>query len=180
MTYDDNTKKQFPSSHEMMVSRVWPDWKIIKRLGRGAYGVVYEVERDDVVRSRAALKIISFPQMESDLDALRTNEGLTEPEVETYLNHVKENFVREIQIMFSFRGLQNIVSVEDYKVLPRSEGPGFDILIRMELLTSLTEYMKENRLSEEEVIRLGTEICTALEMCAKKHVIHRDVKPDNI
>ena len=30
------------------------------------------------------------------------------------------------------------------------------------------------------MVKLGSDICTALEICAKRNVIHRDIKPENI
>ena len=50
----------------------------------------------------------------------------------------------------------------------------------MELLTPFTEYIKTTKLSEKDVIKLGCDICSALEMCEKKGIIHRDIKPENI
>ena len=82
--------------------------------------------------------------------------------------------------MESFKGFQNIVSVEDYKVVERTDRVGWDIYIRMELLTPLNTYISDKTLSEREVIGLGCDICSALERCAQRKVIHRDIKPDNI
>ena len=38
----------------------------------------------------------------------------------------------------------------------------------------------EERMNQEEIIRLGIEICQALEVCHKENVLHRDIKPENI
>lgn len=47
----------------------WPDWKIVKYLGGGAYGKVYEIERDLIgIREKSALKIISRPKEASELE----------------------------------------------------------------------------------------------------------------
>ncbi len=54
------------------------------------------------------------------------------------------------------------------------------IYIRMELLTPFNNYVCNKNLSEKEVIKLGVDICTALELCVRRHIIHRDVKPENI
>ncbi|MCR4655916.1 MAG: protein kinase [Lachnospiraceae bacterium] len=35
-------------------------------------------------------------------------------------------------------------------------------------------------LPEKAVLKLGVDICSALEICAMKKVIHRDIKPENI
>ena len=55
----------------------------------------------------------------------------------------------------------------------------YDILIRMELLTPLSEYF-ENGIDEKDVIRLGIDICKALEICQQYEIVHRDIKPENI
>ena len=56
----------------------------------------------------------------------------------------------------------------------------WDIYIRMELLTPLNSFLSEHKLTEKEVVKLGSDICTTLEICAKRNVIHRDIKPENI
>ena len=112
--------------------------------------MVYEaVRRDYQVESRAAVKVISIPQNETDLDSLRS-EGLTEDATRTYLEGVVNDFVSEIQLMESFKGIQNIVSVEDYKVVEREGETGWDIYIRMELLTPLNAYLSEHKLTEKK------------------------------
>ena len=39
---------------------------------------------------------------------------------------------------------------------------------------------KEEKLTEEDVLRLGIDLCRALEYCQKQNIIHRDIKPENI
>ena len=159
---------------------VWPEWQIVREIGRGTFGVVYEAARQEhSVTSRSAIKVISIPQNQSEVDSLRS-EGLTKNETRTYLQGVVNDFISEIQIMESFKGVQNIVSVEDYKVVEREQEIGWEIYIRMELLTPFTDYIRGRELSEKEVIKLGCDICTALELCEKRGVIHRDIKPENI
>lgn len=159
---------------------VWPEWQIVREIGRGTFGVVYEAARQEhSVTSRSAIKVISIPQNQSEVDSLRS-EGLTRNETRTYLQGVVNDFISEIQIMESFKGVQNIVSVEDYKVVEREQEIGWEIYIRMELLTPFTSYIRGRELSEKDVIKLGCDICTALELCEKRGVIHRDIKPENI
>ena len=93
---------------------------------------------------------------------------------------VVDDFVNEIRIMESFKGSANIVNVEDYKVIGKADGVGWDIYIRMELLTPFNTYIKDRILTKKDVIRFGCDICSALERCAMRKVIHRDIKPDNI
>jgi len=162
------------------IGHVWPEWQIEKQLGRGSYGVVYQaVRRDNNVESHAAIKIISIPSDSSEIDSLRS-EGLDLDGTRTYFKEIVDDFVGEIQLMESLKGIQNIVSVEDYKVIEKTDAIGWDIYIRMELLTPFNNYICDKTLTEAEVIKIGTDICTALELCSQRRIIHRDIKPENI
>ncbi len=164
-----------------LIKQVWPEWEIEgNALGRGSFGVVYKgVRRDHNVESYAAIKVISIPADPAEVDSLRS-EGLNADEARTYFQDIVNDFVSEIQLMESLKGLQNIVSIEDYKVIEKTGEIGWNICIRMELLTPFSAYIRNKRLSEQEVIKLGCDICTALEICSKRNIIHRDVKPENI
>ena len=163
-----------------LLNRIWPEWTVEKQLGKGSYGTVYQAVRTDHnVRSCAAIKVISIPQDPSELDSLRS-EGLGLNGTRTYLQELVNDFVGEIQLMESLKGVQNIVSVEDYKVVEKTQALGWDILIRMELLTPFNTYAGERILPEDEVIRLGIDICSALQICGRRNIIHRDIKPENI
>ena len=163
------------------LKQIWPEWQIEGRpLGKGSFGVVYKaVRRDHGVESYAAIKVISIPTDSFEVDSLRS-EGLDMNATRTYLQGIVNDFVSEIQLMESLKGVQNIVSVEDYKVVEKIGEIGWHIYIRMELLTSFNAYTCDKKLTEEEIIKLGCDICTALEICAKRNIIHRDIKPENI
>lgn len=162
------------------LSMVWPEWQIEKQIGKGSFGVVYQAIRQDTnLTSYAAIKVITIPQDSSEVEMIR-GEGLDENATRTYFQNVVNDFVNEIQLMESFKGIQNIVSVEDYKVIPKEDEIGWDIYIRMELLKPFNSYIQENTLTEQDVIKLGYDICSALEICGQKNIIHRDIKPENI
>lgn len=178
----DGTKKQGGSKMITdILKRIWPEWELEEKpLGRGSYGVVYKaVRRDHGVESYAAIKVISIPADPAEVDSLRS-EGLDMNATRTYLQGIVNDFVSEIQLMESLKGIQNIVSVEDYKVVEKADEIGWDIFIRMELLTPFNTYICDKTLPEAEVIKLGCDICTALEICGKRNIIHRDIKPENI
>lgn len=164
-----------------VLKQIWPEWDIEgKPLGKGSYGVVYKaVRRDHNVESYAAIKVISIPADSSEVDSLRS-EGLDINATRTFLHGIVDDFVSEIQLMESLKGIQNIVSVEDYKVVEKVDEVGWDIYIRMELLPPLNTYICDKNLTECDVIKLGCDICTALEICSQRNIIHRDIKPENI
>lgn len=162
------------------IEKIWPEWKVVERIGSGAYGSVYKAVRSDHnLTSSAAIKVISIPKDASEMESLRSD-GMTQDGTRTYLQGIVDDFVNEIQLMETLKGIQNIVSVEDYKVVERTGEIGWDIYIRMELLTPFNDWKGTRTLSEAEVIRLGIDICSALEICEKKQIIHRDIKPENI
>ena len=157
----------------------YDDWTIIKRLGSGNFGSVYEIERKDFGVYKAALKVISIPQNPDDVyDVLSS--GMSEQSVSDYYNSMVQDIVTEIELMYKLKGMTNIVSYEHHKVIPHEDSIGWDIYIRMELLTPLEKHIHNNPLSEADVVRLGIDICRALERCHKLKVIHRDIKPANI
>ena len=47
-------------------------------------------------------------------------------------------------------------------------------------MTSLTDILQTEALWGRDFLKLGMDICKALEVCSQYNVIHRDIKPDNI
>ncbi len=158
----------------------WPDWTITAYLGGGGYGKVYQIERTvSGLQEEAALKIISRPADDQEIEAYYDNGYDAESMVATYTDEL-QRYVKEYQMMRELQGQSNIVSCDDFAVVPREDGIGGSIFIRMELLTPLPKAVKKEMLSEEQVIRLGKDICRALILCEERNIIHRDIKPDNI
>lgn len=157
-------------------------WYLKKELGSGAYGSVFEVERKDEYGSmNAAMKIISIPASESELESFRKeNYTLTDSEVADYYHSFVDEFYKECQMMSQLKGYTNIVSYEDHDIKPKKGTIGWDIFIRMELLTPLNEHFSKKKYTKNEVIKLGIDICRALEVCQEKSIIHRDIKAGNI
>ena len=159
---------------------VWPEWEAVREIGRGSFGTVYEaVRREYGIESRAAIKCISIPAEDDDPERYR-REGLDETAIRETYRRIAEDVIREIEFMQSVKDSPNIVGIEDYKVVGKKDSPGWDIFIRMELLTPLTEWLCDRETSEADAVRLGTDLCRALEACGRMQIIHRDIKPENI
>jgi serine/threonine-protein kinase len=160
---------------------LWGTWQIESLLGEGSYGKVYKVSRREFGKTYySAVKIISVPRNETELHELKSEELLNDSSLREFLFASVKDIVTEIDLLREFQGNSNIVNFQDHMIVERTDGIGWDILIRMELLTSLFNHMAQAPLSQEEIVKLGIHICRALELCARKSIIHRDIKPGNI
>lgn len=159
---------------------MFKDWKIEKCIGKGSFGKVYEIHREDFGHVyKAALKVIKIPQERAEVETA-INDGMTAENVTEYFYGMVEKIVEEFALMSRLKGNSTIVSYEDHHVEKNADGFGWTIYIRMELLTPLYQYIKTNQVTVKDIIQLGIDMCQALEICQKYNIIHRDIKPENI
>ena len=160
----------------------WPGWKTVDLIGRGSFGAVYEIERklfdDDEEPERAALKVISIPQNDSDIEEMY-NDGYDEESVTSAFHSHLKSIVAEYSLMRKMNSSSNIVNCDDVSIVPHDNGIGWDIYIKMELLTPLAKSLPA-QIPEELAVRIAMDLCSALELCRKYNIIHRDIKPQNI
>ena len=155
-------------------------WHITHQIGEGSFGKVFELEREDFgVTYKAALKAITIPASQSEVEDMLA-EMTDEASVKTYYGTFVKELVEESALMSRLKGNSNIVSYENHQVIEHKEGVGWDVLIQMELLTPLNRYIKEHTVTRQDIIKLGIDLCKALELCQKFNIIHRDIKPENI
>lgn len=164
----------------MDIGKIWNGWEVEKLIGEGSFGKVYKIVRKDFGHTYvAALKVIQIPQSLAELDTIR-HEGMSEESVTTYYMSMVEEIVEEFVLMSKLKGITNIVSYEDHAVVPMENSFGWEIYIRMELLSPLFEYIEKHTFDTKEIVQMGIDICTALEVCQEYNIIHRDIKPENI
>ena len=158
---------------------IWPDWEVVRLIGQGSSGAVYEIERDVFGhKDKAALKVISIPQKNSDVDDL-VSDGYDDASITKHFKSYLQDIVKEYSMMAEMKGCANIVYCDDVKYVQHSDGVGWDIFIKMELLTTLPKAIGKT-VSDEQTVAIAKDICNALSFCEKHSVLHRDVKPQNI
>ena len=158
------------------------NWYLKRFVGEGGFAKVFEIVRSDFGNEYvSAMKIITVSKTKSEINSMRS-EGMTDGEIREYLRGIVEDTVREIRLMYKLKGNGNIVGYEDHAVMEHEDGMGWDILIKMEYLTSLSDYIQQRKgqIAKRDVLKLGIDICKALELCQKYNIIHRDIKADNI
>ena len=158
---------------------VWPGWETVRLIGRGSFGAVYEIEREVFGhKEKAALKHIPIPQSNSDIEEL-LSDGYDEESITSRFEGYLHDIVREYSLMAEMKGCANIVYCDDVKYVQRDDSLGWDIFIKMELLTPLTKVIGKT-VPDEQVVKIGADICSALAFCEKRKLLHRDIKPQNI
>ena len=159
---------------------VFNDWVIVREIGKGATGCVFEIQKTGTdAEIRSALKVIQIPRSQSDVKAVMA-EGMSWLSAISYFSDFVDEIRNEIRTMVLLKEHPNIVSYEDHCIIEHPDEIGWDILIKMELLMPMTDWMMENPMDEATVIRFGQEISSALGFAAAHRLIHRDVKPGNI
>ncbi|MBY0552180.1 MAG: serine/threonine protein kinase [Candidatus Obscuribacterales bacterium] len=131
-------------------------FRIVRKLGEGGFGEVYEAVDEPLARS-VAIKILK-PSSMTNAESRR-------------------RFLREGKILSKLRA-KDLVQLFSVNM---SED-GFLYMV-MELISgrTLREKLNESpKLPEEEVLNLATATVHALSVLAGANIIHRDLKPDNI
>ena len=158
----------------------FPGWEVVRKIGEGSFGGVYEIQRKlpDGRVETAALKKMSIPRDQEEVYVLQS-QSFSGEQITAYFKKQMEELVREYLFMQKLSGCPNVVSCQDVRYSPHEDGIGWDIYIRMELLRPLKKALGQEY-REETVLKLGLDLCNALKACQKKNIIHRDIKPENI
>lgn len=158
----------------------FPGWEVVRKLGQGSFGGVYEIQRTlpDGRVEKAALKKLSVPRDSGEIEEFRSQSFSTESITEHYKDQMSD-LVREYSLMQELSSCKNIVACHDVRYTRQSNGIGWDVYIRMELLQPLKQVLPV-AYSETTVLKLGLSLCNALRACQKYNIIHRDIKPENI
>ncbi|MBI2432607.1 MAG: protein kinase, partial [Candidatus Hydrogenedentes bacterium] len=134
-------------------------YEILKKLGRGAMGIVYE-GRDPNIGRRVAIKTARRDLMEAA--------GIAD--------EMKQRFLREAQVAGALSH-PNIITIYD---ADEEDGIAY---IAMEFLEggNLQDLIDaQERLSPQKIVKIGAMLCKALSVVHAQGIIHRDIKPANI
>ncbi|MFT5289856.1 MAG: serine/threonine protein kinase/tetratricopeptide (TPR) repeat protein [Planctomycetota bacterium] len=133
------------------------DYQILRQIGSGGMGVVYEAQQS-APRRRVALKLLN--PMQSTGDALR-------------------RFKREAELLGR---LQHPGIAQIFEASTFDAGHGRQPYFAMELVDGLpiTDYANAEDLDNVERLALLAELCDVIQYAHERGVIHRDLKPANI
>ena len=145
----------FPEPKQINLGEKIAGYNLVRELGHGGMGVVFEAEQQEPVRRTVALKVIK-------------------PGVDT--REVIERFNAERQAL-SMMNHPNIA-----KVLEAGSTELGRPFFVMELVNGkpITAYCDEKKLTPTQRLELFLPVCHAIQHAHQKGIIHRDIKPSNV
>jgi tetratricopeptide (TPR) repeat protein/tRNA A-37 threonylcarbamoyl transferase component Bud32 len=131
-------------------------YTILKNLGEGGKGVVYKV-RDTILNRVVAIKMLK--------SAVTAGEGYS-------------RFIREAQATAKLNH-PNIVSIYDIGQEDETQFFVIEFVPGMDL-HDLVKTSPDGRCDIQTTLRIGIDVCKALQYAHAHGVLHRDIKPENI
>lgn len=169
-------------THLDILKKIWSDWSIIEKLGEGSFGQVFKARKERFgVTQEAAIKVVRIPGDDVELKRVQSGYGLNEQELKEYFYPEVEKLKKEIVLMQELGEDSHIVRILDFEIIDAPDAiVGWYILIRMELLECLENYIKRADITVADVVAVGEDVLTSLEVCEERNIIHRDIKPANL
>ena len=141
-----------------LIGRILHDThRLVRRIGQGGMGVVYEARHARLPNQRFAVKVL-HPRLLEDPTAYR-------------------RFKREAEISSQI-GHPNIIFVTDFYDTP--EGQPCIVMEFLEGESLAARMRRAGRLPPHEVTFIVSQVANALQAVHDQGVIHRDLKPANI
>ncbi len=131
-------------------------YRILRRIGEGGMGLVYEAEHA-VIEKRVAIKVLR-------------EDFSKKPEV-------VERFRQEAKSA-SRIGHENIIDISDFGETPQGQGYFVMEFLHGQDLADLLA--KEGTLPADRAVHILSQCCRALGAAHGKGIVHRDIKPENV
>ena len=160
------------------------DFRIIREIGRGGMGVVYEAHQVSLDR-RVALKVLPFA---ATLDDRQLRRFENEARAAAQLHHgnivpvyaVGKERGTHFYAMQLIDGRTLAAVIDELRQTPLTKAPAHPAGDTMKGAASITYHSVESKQFFRSVANIGTQAADALDYAHQMGVVHRDVKPANL
>lgn len=135
------------------IQNFWPEWHQMEAVGSGSSGRVFSIVRSDGQREESA--IMKVIETQDDPAAVE----------------------QRVRSVMALRFGPNMLGLDAYHLEPVDGQNPTTLYMRSEYLPSLEQMGLPK---QEEAVRLGIEISSALSFCEEHGTIHGNIKPSNI
>ncbi len=152
-------------------------WYVETKTSEGKSSKFYKVFRTDgIQKDYLGLKTVKFPSSDRELsNAIASGKYQN---VDEYLDILQQSVSKNMSIMCSLSYHKNIVSLQNFTII--REPSCFYVLMLVELLNPLSEYLSFENVSKSDIVNIGKDICRAMEAFREKGIIHHNITPENI
>ncbi|MBQ8502928.1 MAG: protein kinase [Clostridia bacterium] len=152
-------------------------WYVEAKVAEGRSSKVFKVSKTEEGKSTfMCLKTVRFPGSNNEVSKAIASGKYNN--VDEYLAVLESEVKLNMEKMLQLRDNGNIVRFEDYCIV--KESSCFYVVMLMELLTPLSDYLKADKIKPKEVIKIGWDLCNALEGFRHEGIMHHNIRPDNI
>lgn len=141
---------------------LWGMWQVGEELCESSWGPIYKITRK--MGGQRAYSLAACLFMPKSAGRI-------------YDGNAKRGAQMELSDIQGLNGEQNIMRLEQFSIEEREDGKGYDILLRMEYLLSLVQYLGANAVSRKDILVLGMHTCFALKQCGG---MHGDIRPGDL
>ncbi len=154
---------------------LWGSWYIKDKIESGVHSEVYKIE---AVKSER----IDYSSLKIQPIVIDNNEiTYSEEQEKALLEEMRQEIVKENKVMHNLIKCPYIAGYLDEDILPLSCMNGYVLLIRTEYLMELPALMQKGGFNptEDNILRLASDIGRGLNAAHKLGIHHRDIKPSN-
>ncbi|MBR5774070.1 MAG: protein kinase, partial [Clostridia bacterium] len=154
---------------------LWKGWELTEVLGKDDFGAVYSATVDGQ-EIDSVVKVVNIPVDAEIIDKMLAD-GKSLSDAEDILQPIVDRWIDEIISKDTMAGNDNIVKIQDYKLSRYPYAPVFMLYIRLEKLSTISDYFANVPVNANTVAKLGADICSALEMCESANIVKSEVSP---
>lgn len=152
-------------------------WYVDSKLAEGRNSKVFKIYKTvNGVTKFQALKTVKFPSSDRELSrVIETGKFKT---VNEYLNLLENTVIENMNKMLSLRTNPNIVRFDNFRIV--RENSCFYVIMLMELLSPFSDCVKVESITKEQVVKISSDLCRAVDGFRNAGIMHHQIKPENI